>query len=55
LPYYGSAALVICEAVIRLKLSRAGLLLLGAAFGVITEGLDLETVMHTATLQSGES
>jgi len=45
-PYYGSAALVIREAVIRFKLSRAGLLLLGLAFGVITEGLSLQSIFN---------
>jgi hypothetical protein len=45
-PYYGSAALVIREAVIRFKLSRAGLLVLGVAFGVITEGLALQSIFN---------
>ena len=46
LPYYGSAALVIREAGIRLNLSRAGLLLLGVAFGVISEGLVLQSIFN---------
>jgi len=45
-PYYGSAALLIREAVIRFKLSRAGLLLLGLAFGVVTEGLSLQSIFN---------
>jgi hypothetical protein len=45
-PYYGSAALVIREAVIRFKLSRAGLMFLGLAFGVITEGLSLQSIFN---------
>lgn len=46
LPYYGSAALVIREVVIRLNLSRAGLLLFGLAFGVISEGLVLQSIFN---------
>ena len=46
LPYYGSAALLIREAVIRLQLSRAGLMVLGLAFGVITEGLVLQSIFN---------
>jgi len=45
-PYYGSAALLIREAVIRLGLGRAGLVLLGLAFGLITEGLALQSVFN---------
>jgi len=45
-PYYGSAALLIREAVIRFKLSRAGLMVLGLAFGVITEGLSLQSIFN---------
>ena len=46
LPYYGSAALVIREAVVRLRLRRAGLILLGVAFGLVTEGLALQSVFN---------
>ena len=45
-PYYGSAALVIREAVVRLRLGRAGLVLLGVAFGLVTEGLSLQSVFN---------
>ena len=45
-PYYGSAALVIREVVIRFQLSRLGLMFLGLAFGVITEGLALQSVFN---------
>jgi hypothetical protein len=45
-PYYGSAALVIREIVLRLRLSRAGLGLLGVAFGLVTEGLALQSVFN---------
>ena len=45
-PYYGSAALVIREVVRRHRLSRAGLLLLGVAFGIVTEGLALQSVFN---------
>ena len=45
-PYYGSAALLIREAVIRLGLGRAGLVVLCLAFGVITEGLALQSVFN---------
>lgn len=45
-PYYGSAALVIRETVIRFRLGRAGLVLLGLAFGLVTEGLSLQSVFN---------
>jgi len=45
-PYYGSAALLIREAVIRFRLGRAGLAVLGLAFGVMTEGLALQSVFN---------
>jgi hypothetical protein len=45
-PYYGSAALLVREAVIRFKLGRAGLILLGLAFGVVTEGLSLQSIFN---------
>ena len=45
-PYYGSAALVIREIVLRHRLSRAALVLLGVAFGIVTEGLALQSVFN---------
>jgi hypothetical protein len=45
-PYYGSAALVIREVVIRRGLSRTALLLLGLAFGTVSEGLSLQSVFN---------
>jgi len=45
-PYYGSAALVIREAVVRLRINRAGLILLGIAFGIVTEGLSLQSIFN---------
>ena len=45
-PYYGSAALLIREAVVRFGLGRTGLVCLGLAFGVMTEGLALQSVFN---------
>ncbi len=45
-PYYGFGALVIREIVWRHRLSRAALLLLGLAFGLVTEGLALQSVFN---------
>ncbi|MEJ1974325.1 MAG: hypothetical protein WDM96_18265 [Lacunisphaera sp.] len=45
-PLYGSAALVIRELVIRFRLGRAGLAVLGLAYGVTIEGLALQSLFN---------
>ena len=45
-PLYGSAALVIREMVIRFRLGRAGLVVLGLAYGVTIEGLALQSLFN---------
>ncbi len=45
-PLYGSAALVIRELVVRFRLSRAGLLVLGLAYGITIEGLALQSLFN---------
>ena len=44
--YYGLAALVSREVVVRLRLRRAALVVLGVAFGICTEGLALQSIFN---------